>query len=255
MPAWPSRRGTTLATGFSGGPNSAPGGLILWDVATRQSLAEEPIRFGPSRCRGHGVQPRRQDLAVAADVGLVLRDVAVLKPRHDDPLPVKEGLVQGVAFSPDGKTLAAGYDEGRAGVPGGVVVWDAAAHATPGEPSPIPSARGVHGLAFSPSGTLAAGYDPASDDNDEVGGVVLGRLGEIPLADLPLPRDAGGVVAAWPFSPDGKTLAAGYRFGGWGHVGARSVFGRTVDGPALVREGVVDSVAFSPDGKTLAARI
>ena len=27
----------------------------------------------------------------------------------DDPLPVKEGDVQSVAFSPDGKTIAAGY--------------------------------------------------------------------------------------------------------------------------------------------------
>jgi hypothetical protein len=39
----------------------------------------------------------------------------------DEPLPVEEGSVRSVAFSPGGKTLAAGF--GRRGV-GGVVLWD-----------------------------------------------------------------------------------------------------------------------------------
>ncbi len=47
----------------------------------------------------------------------------------DNPLPVKEGSVSGVAFSPDGKTIAAGYyfggvfSGGNDGG-GGVVLWD-----------------------------------------------------------------------------------------------------------------------------------
>ena len=57
------------------------------------------------------------------------------------------------------------------------------------------------------------------------------------------------------FSPDGKTLAAGYRVGGVGGVvlwdTARRE--RLQEKPLAVTEGDVNSVAFSPDGKTLAA--
>ena len=57
---------------------------------------------------------------------MVLWDVAARKRLADDPLAVKEGDVTSVAFSPDGKTLAAGYgDVGGGG--GGVVLWDVAA--------------------------------------------------------------------------------------------------------------------------------
>ena len=52
-------------------------------------------------------------------------------------LPVKEGDVWSVAFSPDGKTIAAGY--GVIGsVRGGVVLWDVAARETPGRTNHSP---------------------------------------------------------------------------------------------------------------------
>ena len=55
---------------------------------------------------------------------MVLWDVAARNRLVDEPLPVKEGDVRSVAFSPDGKTIAAGYGDGRGG---GVVLWDVAA--------------------------------------------------------------------------------------------------------------------------------
>jgi WD40 repeat protein len=74
-----------------------------------------------------------------------------------------------VAFSPDGRTLAAGYGAAV----GGVVLWDAAARRRLSD-DPLPVKEGFVGsVAFSPDGrTLAAGYGAEGYDN-AVGGVVL----------------------------------------------------------------------------------
>jgi WD40 repeat protein len=95
--------------------------------------------------------------------GVVLWDVATRKRLLEDPLPMKEGSVLSVAFSPDGKTLAAGYGDsgevlGVARRGGGVVLWDVATRKRLLE-DPLPMKEGgVHSVAFSCDGeTLAAG--------------------------------------------------------------------------------------------------
>ena len=72
-----------------------------------------------------GLQPRRQDHRGRMQVrhlgrvgGVVLWDVAARKRLVDEPLPVKEGDVRSVAFSPDGKTIAAGSHARRRGAVG-----------------------------------------------------------------------------------------------------------------------------------------
>src|SRR5262249_40351106 len=70
----------------------------------------------------------------------------------DGPLGVEEGSVWGVAFSPDGTTLAAGYGgrgAGGAGAGRGVVLWDVAARSRLRD-EPLPVEEGwVWGVAFS----------------------------------------------------------------------------------------------------------
>ncbi len=65
-----------------------------------------------------------------------------------------------MAFSPDGKTIAAGFDGPNVG---GVVLWDMAARKRLAD-EPLPVNEGdVKSVAFSPDGkTIAAGFDASA---------------------------------------------------------------------------------------------
>jgi WD40 repeat protein len=156
-----------------------------------------------------------------------------------------------VAFSPDGKTLAAGYSEVTGGA-GGVVLWDVATRARVTH-EPLRVHRGVRSVAFSPDGrTLAAGYGFGIDS-----GAVLWDVATRKRLDEGLLQVTEGPVTQISFSPSGETLAASINdgYGGSGgvvlwHVSTRR---RLVEKPMAVREGAVSTLSFSPDGKTLAA--
>jgi len=182
------------------------------------------------------------------------------RPELTSFLHNNEGGVRSVAFSSNGKTLAAGYDSGYRPASGvsvsGVLLFDVARRRRLGVPLAGPEGV-VDSVAFSPNGkTLAAGCRRTIRDggNLEVrrdGGVVLWDVVRRErLVDQPLAVAEGDVVSV-AFSPDGKTLAAGYDGGVvlW-DVARRE---RLVDQPLAVAEGGVESIAFSPDGKTLAA--
>ena len=109
-----------------------------------------------------------------------------------------------MAFSPDGRTIAAGFQATGKGEGGGVVLWDAAAqNRLVDKPLPV-KASWVNSMAFSPDGeTIAVGFRLL-----DRGGVVLWDS----VAQTPGRQTASGGrrVHSVAFSPDGKTIAAGF---------------------------------------------
>ncbi|MGO9470513.1 MAG: WD40 repeat domain-containing protein, partial [Isosphaeraceae bacterium] len=131
--------------------------------------------------------------------GVVLWDSVARKLLVDKPLP-EEGEAHSLAYSPDGKTIAAGSD-------GGVVLWDAVARKLLVDE---PLRSGAHRVAFSPDGkTIAAGFNPFAES---VGLVLWDVASRKRLLDKPLLMEGHRSLylgVGVDFSPDGKTIAFG----------------------------------------------
>ena len=241
--------GKTIAAGYGDGKG---GGIALWDADARKQIAVAPH---PQQQEASSVafSPCGTMIAVAnrsGKPGVALFDVVGRKWLPDEPLVLKEGGVLSVAFSPDGKTLAAGYWTGNIrDSRGWMLIWDIIGRKKLTDlPLPVPEARDVSSVVFSPDGnTLAAGY--------ERGVVIWDAIAQTWLTkkSMEVPE---GYVSCIAFSRENKTIAVGYN----GNLGKSEVVlwdavsqDKLGDGPLQVPEGVVSSVAFSPDGSTLAA--
>jgi len=139
--------------------------------------------------------------------------------------------VDAVAFSPDGRTIATGSDDGTARL------WDAATGQAIG--SPFQHASTVQAVAFSPDGkTLLTGCEDKT-----------ARLwNAATLQPIGSPIRHADVVRSVAFSPDGKAILTGC-----GDKTARLWDAATLQpvGSPIQHTSTVQAVAFSPDGKTL----
>ena len=157
------------------------------------------------------------------------------------------GAVQAVAFSPDGRTLAAawGYAGKETGaviavfeIPSGNKVWESAE-------------RGLNilSLAYSPDGRTIAAAAGRSTSYTAIGYARLRDAATGTALGEPIVGGPGGVLSV-AFSPDGRQLALASR-------GAVDIYDLSSESRPIVHQlrghvNFVYAVAFSPDGQRVA---
>jgi uncharacterized protein (TIGR03067 family) len=269
-----SPNGKLIASATCGG-NTEKNEVRLWDAATNAALE---VRFdSPNHVwTALTFSPDNKFLAGAnmRQAHAVVWDVATGKEKAKLP---HKGSVWAVAWSPDGKLLAASDEFGY------VKVWDVSARTTTAE-FKLTNSRAM-GVAFSPDGKLLAtgdhdkyiklwdlkskqiklqwrtyDYSPSltfSNDgkfllsggalgNPRIWDVANGKL----VADLKGSNDEVRIPA---ISPNGQLIATMEMFQTdvilWDRATAKAI--ATLKGPA--RSGLCIGLSFSPDGNRLAA--
>jgi WD40 repeat protein len=240
--------GLGIAAVADSSANQQRNDAITSQLAAQSELldATDPVTAAQLAAAAQGIAPTFEARTSMLDV-LAQPERAVLSSSGDIPLTGSVS-VNAVAFSPDGKILAAAYNDGTARL------WDVATHHQIG--MPLIAHGDVAAVAFSPDGEILA---TADGDGARLWDVATHRqIGAFIIDSSPVTfnsqgrssyRDVSGVV----FSPDGDILATGDGNGTaqlWDVATHRQIGASMTVNP---RGGIgVSAVAFSPDGDILA---
>ncbi|MFF2351056.1 WD40 repeat domain-containing protein [Kitasatospora sp. NPDC058115] len=233
--------------------------VVLWNVAdpTRPAAVGQIARF-PTGVTVVEFSPDGRTLATVTSSGIVGAEKSVrlwdvsdpARPRQRALLPSGAVSVGGtVAFSPDGRTLAAsGSYAGET-----TQLWDVTDPDRPAPSGPA-LAKGFRSMSFSPDGrTLVTVTDTGHTDTPGDGAIELWDVSDRTRPTLlgpPLAGYTGRRVRAVAFSPDGRALAtAGAQVRLWDVTNPAhpAAIGRTL---AISTEEIT-SLAFTPDGRTV----
>ena len=229
------------------------GWAVLWNVADLFNPAQigGPLRASLDESNFIWTVAVSADSVLAAgfkDGSLALWDISdpTAPGMIGQPLKGHPNTIWGLAFSPDGKTLASGSRDRTA------ILWDVESARSIGQPLEEHK-DWVRSVAFSPDGALLAS---GSDD----GSIALWDPANGQLAGDPLTGQTDYVYTV-AFSPDGVTLASGScaQRDEDSNCTAGEIFlwdvasRERLGGPLTGHTGWVNSLAFSPDGTTLAS--
>ncbi len=225
--------GKTLAVGGTS--------VQLWDTSTRTLRATKPL---PAKVTVEATAYSQQAVAVALSNG----SVELLSPTTlgllTAPFPVtNKGLAESVAFSPDGKLLVTGADDGS------VRLYNVTDLAHPRRVATAQaSGAAVYTVAFAPDGTTVA----AASDDDVARLFHVGSPGGLTRTGPEL-GDMTSYAIGLAFSPDSKTLVVGSAKGTvqlWNVTDPTNPaqLGPELTGPS----GYAWAAAFSPSGTELA---
>jgi WD40 repeat protein/LysM repeat protein len=174
------------------------GNIIVWNVATGSPIGQ-PLFGNPT---AFSFNPDGRRLAILID-GLLIYLMDVTTGHVDQYLEGHTQVINVIAFSPDGETLASGSNDAT------IILWDVASGKPKGQLLEGHT-QAVTALAFSPDDkTMASGScGKQSPDSCIEGEVLIWDLSSQQPIGTPFMGHAKKVTKL-AFSPDGKSLASG----------------------------------------------